>query len=60
MIATNVRIKNLKQKFEDSAVSHTDKMEIIEFFQNFNDIFYSGIDIDAFFKQLKDLEKQVG
>ena len=58
MIATNDKIKILKQKFEDPAVPLADKIEIIEFFKEFNDIFYGDIDIDSFFRQLEDISRR--
>jgi hypothetical protein len=48
----------LKKKFEDPDVSHDEKMKIIEFFQNFNEIFYGDIDIDSFFRQLEDISRK--
>ena len=58
MIATNDKIKILKQKFEDPDVPLADKIEIIEFFKEFNDIFYGDIDIDSFFRQLEDISRR--
>ena len=58
MIATNDRIRILKEKFEDPAVPLADKIEIIEFFKEFNDIFYGDIDIDSFFRQLEDISRR--
>ena len=52
MIATNDRIKILKEKFEDPAVPLNEKVDIIEFFKEYNEIFYGDIDIDSFFRQL--------
>ena len=52
MIATNDRIRILKEKFEDPAVPLNEKVDIIEFFKEYNDIFYGDIDIDSFFRQL--------
>ena len=52
MLATNDRIRILKEKFEDPAVPLNEKVDIIEFFKEFNDIFYGDIDIDSFFRQL--------
>ena len=52
MIATNDRIRILKEKFDDPAVPLNEKVDIIEFFKEFNDIFYGDIDIDSFFRQL--------
>ena len=58
MIATNDRIRLLKEKFEDPAVPLEEKSDIIEFFKNFNEIFYGDIDIDSFFRQLMDLSRK--
>ena len=58
MITTNHKIKILKDTFEDSAVPLADKVDIIDFFKRYNDIFYSDINIDLFFKQLNDLSKK--
>ena len=58
MITTNHKIKILKDTFEDSAVPLADKVDIIEFFKRYNDIFYSDINIDLFFKQLNDLSRK--
>ena len=58
MVATNEKIRILKQKFEDPAVPLADKIEIIEFFKEFNDIFYGDIDIESFFRQLTDLSQK--
>ena len=58
MIATNDRIRLLKEKFEDPAVPLEEKSDIIEFFKNFNEIFYGDIDIDSFFRQLADISRK--
>ena len=58
MIATNDRIRLLKEKFEDPAVPLSEKSDIIEFFKEFNEIFYGDIDIDSFFRQLMDLSRK--
>ena len=58
MIATNDRIRILKEKFEDPAVPLAEKSDIIEFFKNFNEIFYGDIDIDSFFRQLADISRK--
>ena len=58
MPATNDKIKILKQKFEDPAVPLEEKSDIIEFFKNFNEIFYGDIDIDSFFRQLADISRK--
>jgi len=58
MVATNDRIKILKERFFNPNVPCKDKIEIIEFFKEFNDIFYGDIDIDSFFRQLMDLSRK--
>ena len=58
MIVTNDRIRILKEKFEDPAVPLEEKSDIIEFFKNFNEIFYGDIDIDSFFRQLADISRK--
>ena len=58
MPATNDRIRLLKEKFEDPAVPLSEKSDIIEFFKEFNEIFYGDIDIDSFFRQLMDLSRK--
>ena len=58
MIANNDRIRLLKEKFEDPAVPLSEKSDIIEFFKEFNEIFYGDIDIDSFFRQLMDLSRK--
>ena len=58
MIATNDKIKILKEKFEDPSVPLADKIDIIEFFKEYNEIFYGDIDIDSFFRQLMDLSRK--
>ena len=58
MPATNDRIRLLKEKFEDPAVPLAEKSDIIEFFKEFNDIFYGDIDVDSFFRQLMDLSRK--
>ena len=58
MVATNDKIKILKQRFEDPAVPLSEKSDIIEFFKEFNEIFYGDIDIDSFFRQLMDLSRK--
>ena len=58
MVATNDKIRILKQRFEDPEVPLADKIEIIEFFKEFNDIFYGDIDIDSFFRQLEDISRR--
>ena len=55
MIKTNDRIRFLKEKFEDPSVPLEEKVNIIEFFKKYNEIFYGDIDIDSFFRELMDL-----
>ena len=57
MVATNERIRILKQKFQNPDTSNEEKTNIIEFFKEFNEIFYGDIDIDSFFRQLEDLSR---
>ena len=52
------QLKLLKEKFEDPAVPLSEKSDIIEFFKEFNEIFYGDIDIDSFFRQLMDLSRK--
>ena len=58
MVTTNERIRVLKRKFDDPDVPLEDKIDIIEFFKEFNEIFYGDIDIDSFFRQLADLSQK--
>ena len=58
MLATNDRIRILKDRFEDPAVPLNEKVDIIEFFKEYNDIFYGDIDIDLFFRQLMELSRK--
>ena len=58
MVATNERIRILKQKFQNPDTSNEEKTNIIEFFKEFNEIFYGDIDIDSFFRQLMDLSRK--
>ena len=55
MIKTNDRIRFLKERFEDESVPLEEKVNIIEFFKEYNEIFYGDIDIDSFFRELMDL-----
>ena len=52
------RVERLKQDFLNPTTSDDRKMKIIEYFKEYNDIFFSDIDIDAFFRQLLDLENE--
>ena len=58
MLTTNHKIRILKNVFEDASVPLTDKVEILDFFKQFNDIFYGDIDIDSFFRQLEDISRR--
>ena len=58
MITTNDRIRVLKNKMDDPAVPLENKLDILEFFKEFNDIFYGDINIDSFFRQLKALSSK--
>ena len=57
MITTHDKIKVLKTRAEDINIPLKDKMEIIEFFKKYNDIFYYQININSFFKDLDKLTK---
>ena len=57
MIPTNEAVRELKRRFEDPSVPLEEKTDIIEFFKNFNEIFYGDIDIDSFFRQLEDITR---
>ena len=52
------RVERLKQDFLNPDTPDERKMKIIEYFKEYNDIFFSDIDIDAFFRQLLDLENE--
>ena len=58
MITTNHKIRILKNVFEDASVPLTDKVEILDFFKQYNDWFYGNYDIELFFNQLDDLSKK--
>ena len=58
MIPTNEAVRELKRRFEDPSVPLEEKTDIIEFFKNFNEIFYGDIDIDSFFRQLADISRK--
>ena len=58
MIPTNEAVRELKRRFEDPSVPLEEKTDIIEFFKNFNEIFYGDIDIDSFFRQLADITRK--
>ena len=49
------RIERLKKEFQNPDTPEDKKEEIIEYFKEYNDIFYGDIDIDSFFRQLMDL-----
>ena len=56
MTDINTRIERLKKDFLNPNTSDDRKMRIIEYFKEYNDIFFSDVDIDAFFRQLQDLD----
>ena len=58
MITTNDRIRILKDTFENPSVPLNEKVDIIEFFKEYNEIFYGDIDIDSFFRQLADISRK--
>ena len=58
MTSTPEAVKELKRRFEDPAIPLSEKTDIIEFFKNFNEIFYGDIDIDSFFRQLADISRK--
>ena len=49
------RVERLKQDFLNPDTPEDKKEEIIEYFKEYNDVFYGDIDIDSFFRQLMDL-----
>ena len=49
------RIERLKKEFQNPDTPEDKKEEIIEYFKEYNDVFYGDIDIDSFFRQLMDL-----
>ena len=49
------RIERLKEEFQNPDTPEDKKEEIIEYFKEYNDVFYGDIDIDSFFRQLMDL-----
>ena len=49
------RIERLKKEFQNPNTPEDKKEEIIEYFKEYNDVFYGDIDIDSFFRQLMDL-----
>ena len=52
------RVERLKQDFLNPATPNKRKTKIIEYFKQYNELFVSDIDIDAFFRQLLDLENE--
>ena len=52
------RVERLKQDFLNPDTPNEKKAKIIEYFKQYNDLFFSDIDIDAFFRQLLDLENE--
>ena len=49
------RIERLKKEFQNPDTPEDKREEIIEYFKEYNDVFYGDIDIDSFFRQLMDL-----
>ena len=49
------RIAILKKGFQNPDTPEDKREEIIEYFKEYNDVFYGDIDIDSFFRQLMDL-----
>ena len=60
MVATNDAVRELKRRFHSPDVPESDKVDILEFFKEFNDIFYGDIDIDSFFNTLTTLVDKHG
>mgnify|MGYP001416886413 FL=1 len=58
MRTTPEAVRELKRRFEDPSIPLSEKTDIIEFFKNFNEIFYGDIDIDSFFRQLADISRK--
>ncbi len=58
MRTTPEAVRELKRTFEDPSIPLSEKTDIIEFFKNFNEIFYGDIDIDSFFRQLADISRK--
>ena len=52
------RVERLKQDFLNPDTPNEKKAKIIEYFKQYNDLFYSDIDIDSFVRQLVDLENE--
>ena len=52
------RVERLKQDFLNPDTPNEKKAKIIEYFKQYNELFVSDIDIDAFFRQLLDLENE--
>ena len=55
MTDISYRIAILKKEFQNPDTPEDKKEEIIEYFKEYNDVFYGDIDIDSFFRQLMDL-----
>ena len=55
MLEVSDRIAILKKEFQNPNTPEDKKEEIIEYFKEYNDVFYGDIDIDSFFRQLMDL-----
>ena len=58
MRTTPEAVRELKRRIEDPSIPLSEKTDIIEFFKNFNEIFYGDIDIDSFFRQLADISRK--
>jgi len=52
------RIAILKKEFHSPDTTDEKKTQIIEYFKEYNEIFYGDIDIDSFFRQLMDLTRK--
>ena len=55
MLEVSDRIAVLKKLYHHPDTPEDKKEEIIEYFKEYNDVFYGDIDIDSFFRQLMDL-----
>ena len=60
MVATNDAVRELKRRFHSPDVAESEKVTILEFFKDYNHIFYSDIDVDAFFNTLMTLVDKHG
>ena len=52
MIDIYDRVERLKKDFLNPNTSDEKKYQILEYFKEYNDLFYGDIDIDSFFRQL--------